>query len=576
MTEINGLYSSITYVDADNFTLDSVDSTGFTTYDSAGYVSDCALLSSCLAFYQGRLYHAGSDKYPESFWGSKPLDSSGNPQYDDYTLGSNTADAFKFTLSPVSTKVDKIESLVPCLNFLAICTFEGISKATGSTDVAITPSSIDVTPVVTTGCLQQITPFLLGIVMMYVHRSALVLYSLEFDIFYNAYNAMDKNLTNDQWPQSGLTQMCYFVGRPSGFVFARNDGELIWLSYMVKENINAANRILIGGTLVKVLSVGVMPRVNKYDQLWIVSERLVNGKTCRFVEYQNDDPVIPERDDFWSGDDNAIVDDLAWRNAMFEAQKQYIYMDAALTYDGSDYGVNAAATLTPGGLKGNGVTFTAGAAVFDATMVGRQLWKQAQNGAGTGRAEIVAYTSSTQVVCNILTAFDSLAAMPAGEWYLTTDTVYGAWHLEGETVKVLADGGEHPEQVVTNGSITLEYQASVIHLGEGYTGFTRSMHLGSGTPQVPSDARKMNVNRLGVKFLNTLGARYGTDLYHMSDFEFSKASDLMGRPSPLFSEHLVVSVQDDSDYSKHIYIQQIRPLPCTVEDMVPFIEFDET
>ena len=529
-----------------------------------------------VAFYQGRLYYGGTDRYPESLWGSKPLDSSGNPQYDDLTLGANPADAFKFTLSPITGKVDNIESMVPSLNFLAICTFEGISKADGGTaGQAISPSNINITPVVTTGCLQQITPFLLGISMLYIHRSALILYSLEFDIFYNAYNALDKTLTNEHWPESGISQMVYSVSRPMGFWFVRNDGVLIWLSYMVKENINAANRLLIGGTSAKVLSVGIMPRANQYDQPWIVSERVIGNRICRFVEYQNDDPVFPEKDDYWSGDANAVADDLQWRNAMWEAQKQCIYMDSALTYDGSDYGTIANATLTPGALTGNGVTFTASASVFDATMVGRELWKQAQNGIGGGRAQIVAYVNPTTVTCNILSSFDTVGVMPAGQWYLTTDSVSGAWHLEGETVKVVADGGEHPEQIVVNGVITLQYQASVVHIGEGYEGLTRSMHLGSNSPQVPSDARMANVNRVGIKFLNTLGARYGTDLYKMENFNFAQPSDLMGRPSPLFSEHLVVPVQDTSAYHKHFYIQQIRPLPCTIEDVTLFIDFDD-
>ena len=529
-----------------------------------------------VAFYQGRLYYAGTLAYPESIWGSKALDASGNPLYDDFTLGTNAGDAFKFTLAPISGKVDVIESLVPGLNFLAVCTFQGISKANGGTDGStISPSTVDITPVVTAGVLPQISPHLLGISMIYIHRTGLVMESLEFDIFYNAYNALDKTLTNDQWTESGISQMVYFVNRPTGFWFTRNDGILIWVSYMVKENINAANRILIGGTSAKVLSVGAMPRANEYDQLWIVSERTIGGKTHRFVEYMTDPAVIPERDDYRTGDDNEAVDDLRWRNAMFEKQKEYVCMDAALTYDGSDYGAVANATLTPGALTGNGITFTASNPVFDATMVGRQLWKQAQDGVGAGRAEIVSYVSSTQVVCNILTDFDTVAAMPAGKWYLTTNSLSGAWHLEGQTAKILADGGEHPEQVVTNGAVTLEYQASVVHIGLGYVGFIKSMHLGSGSPQVPSAAREMNVNRCGVKFRNTLGARYGTDLYKMKDFQFSQPTDLMGRPSPLFSEHLVVPVEDNASYKKHFYIQQVRPLPCNIDDITLFVEFGE-
>ena len=526
--------------------------------------------------YKGRMYFAGTDNNPQTVWASKPLDSSGNPQYDDFTLGTGLpTDAFSFTLSPINGKVDTVGALVPSLNFLGLCTFEGISRLDGDASGIVSPSTISVSPIVAVGCLQQITPFLLGVSMLYIHRCALALYSLEFDIYFNAYNAIDKTLVNDHWTESGIIQMCYFTSKPTGFWFLRNDGKLIWLSYMVKENINASSRMIPGGTLPKFLSIGVMPRVNKYDQLWVVVERVIGGRTCRNVEYMTDEQVTPELDDYWTGDNNSVPDIARWRNAMFEAQKQYIHMDASLTYDGSLYGTEAGASLTPAALVGDSVIFTAGAAVFTSDMVGRQLWKQAQDGIGSGRATILSVTSSTQVVCQILTAFDSVAAMPAGQWYLTADSVGGAWHIEGETVKVVADGGEHADLVVTNGAVVLQYQASVIHIGLGYTGMLRSMHQESGTPQIPSEGREMNVNRVMVKFLNSLGGRYGTDLYNMQEFFFNSPIDLMGRPSPLFSGHLLVPVQDSSELEKHFYIQQTHALPCIIEEVAPFTEFGE-
>lgn len=598
MTQVNNFNGAgvftITKIDTDNFSLNGINSTGYTAYSSDGYAMDKTQLVGAIAYYQGRKYYGYSDTYPESIWGSKPLDSNGNPQYNDFTLGATAADAFKFTLSPISAKVDKIESLVPTLNFLAINTFEGISKADGdSAGDPISPSTINVTPVVTAGCIQQITPFLLGITMLYIHRSGLIFYSLEYDIFYNAYNAMDKDLSCDQWSLStipngsGIIQMVYQVSRPTAFWFARNDGVMLGRTYMVKENINGIHRHVIGGANPKVLSVGIMPRVNAYDQLWIVSQRTVGGKTVCFVEYQTDDIVIPELDDYWTGDENKAADTLTWQNAMFEAQKQYVYVDAALTYDGSTLGLNAGATLTPGATTGNSVTFTASQAVFTASMVGQQLWKQAQNGVGMGRATILAFVSSTQVTCQVLTNFDNTNAMPAGQWYLTTNVISGIWHLNGDMVDVIADGGDASPvnsvldgagrslvQVI-NGAITLQYQASVVHVGEPYNGLIRSMAYEPQSQAGPTLAKKKTVNRLGIKFLNTLGARYGTNLYNMETVQFAQPSDLMGRPSPLFSGVKAVPQEDDSEYDKHIYIQQVRPLPCTVACVVPFVDSDD-
>lgn len=583
MTQLNnslhGTVYTITKIDANNFSLNGINSSAYTAYSSAGYASDKGLLPGAIAFYQGRLFYGYSDNFPESFWGSKPLDDNGNPQYDDLTSGTNPADGFKFTLSPVSGKVDKIESLVPTLNFLAICTFEGISKCDGGTaGDPISPSTIDVTPAVTQGVLQQISPILLGINLIFFHRSGLIMYSLEYDIFYSAYNALDQNLGNEHITQSGVTQLVYCNGRPPIFFYTRNDGTLVGVTFKSggrsNADINGAHRHLLGGMSVKTLSVGNMPRSTQYDQTWVVVERIIKSQTVRYVEYFNDVVIIPEADDYYTGDNNEATDDATWRNAAFEAQKQYVFTDANLTYDGSDY---ATVTLTPGALTGNGVTFTAGGNVFTASMVGQELWKKSMNGVGTGRALITAYVSPTQVTCNIESNFDSLSAMPISGWYLTTNIVTGAWHLEGETVGVLTDGGEHANETVLNGSISLQYQASVIQLGEQYLGLIKSMSVegGAAPGSGPSQGKTKLINRVDIHFLNTLGARYGSSLYTLQDTEFRTILDSTGRPSPPFTGIKNLVFEDTSESEKHVYIVQDKPLPCTILNVIPFMDVSD-
>lgn len=580
MTQVNsssaGQVYTITKVDADNFTLNGINSTGYTAYSSAGYASNKNLLPGAIAFYQGRLLYGYSDSYPESFWGSKPLDTNGNPQYDDLANGSDVTDGFKFTLSPTTGKVDKIESLVPTLNFLAICTFEGISKCDGgAAGDPISPANVDVTPAVTQGVLQQITPILLGINLMFIHRSGLILYSLEYDVFYNAYNALDQNLNSEHINQSGLTQMVYRNGRPPMFLSTRNDGVLIGTTFLLggKNNtaVNGCHRHILGGTSSKVLSVGNMPRDNAFDQTWLVVERVINGQTVRYVEYVNDEVIFPEEEEYFTGDEES--DDRTWRNAVFEVQKQCVFNDANLTYDGSDY---ATFTMTPGALTGNGITFTASGSVFTSAMVGREIWKKAVNGVGTGRAIITGYTSATIVTCNIISDFDTITVIPVNSWYLTTNVISGLWHLEGQTVNVVTDGGEHAQRTVSNGLINLQYQSSVVQSGLSYLGLLKSMSVEGGSPGQPSQGKTKICNRVDIHFLNTLGAKYGSSLYRLQDTEFRTINDLTGRPSPPYTGIKNLNFDDISESEKHIYIVQDKPLPCTILNVIPFfdISFD--
>lgn len=77
-----------------------------------------------------------------------------------------------------------------------------------------------------------------------------------------------------------------------------------------------------------------------------------------------------------------------------------------------------AATLTPGTgattVDTTGVTFTASAAVFAATDVGRVI----QAVTGGGKAEVTGFTSTTVVTATITEAFPSLTALGADDWRL--------------------------------------------------------------------------------------------------------------------------------------------------------------
>lgn len=77
-----------------------------------------------------------------------------------------------------------------------------------------------------------------------------------------------------------------------------------------------------------------------------------------------------------------------------------------------------AATLTPGAgattVDTPGVTFTASAAVFASTDVGRVI----DSATGAGLAEITGFTSTTVVTATITEAFPSLTALDAEDWQL--------------------------------------------------------------------------------------------------------------------------------------------------------------
>jgi hypothetical protein len=87
-----------------------------------------------------------------------------------------------------------------------------------------------------------------------------------------------------------------------------------------------------------------------------------------------------------------------------------------------EYGERPSATVTPSATTGTGVTFTASAAQFLASDVGRFIAILAGANAGA-RALITGFTSSTQVTGDVIDNFVTLAANAATDWKLTDSPV---------------------------------------------------------------------------------------------------------------------------------------------------------
>jgi hypothetical protein len=212
-------------------------------------------------------------------------------------------------------------------------------------------------------------------------------------------------------------------------------------------------------------------------------------------------------------------------------------------------------------------------------MVGREIWRKSVTGLETGRAVITGYTSTTVVVCEILESFDSTSAIPAGEWYLTADEFSGLEHLEGEVVSVCGDGGQHEQKTVTNGSITLDRQCSVVHVGLPYTGYLETNDLEGGGTTGVAQTKKKSVVAIGFRFLNTLYASYGIDYYRLQTIEQRTASMRMDRPPLPFTgdvkAHFPTQIQDDREggwqRQKRAIISQANPFPCQVQLVIPYM-----
>lgn len=146
-----------------------------------------------------------------------------------------------------------------------------------------------------------------------------------------------------------------------------------------------------------------------------------------------------------------------------------------------------------------------------------------------------------------------------------TSTITGLSHLEGETVQVLADGKVHPDCVVTSGAITLNYTASKVHVGYGFTSTLKPMK-----PDIEGTGISVIKHIFGaiISFYNTLGAKFGTSTSSMDTVTFRTTADEMNDSPELFTGAKEVPVGGGFEYEGDFIIQQTQPLPTTVRGLI--------
>jgi hypothetical protein len=285
------------------------------------------------------------------------------------------------------------------------------------------------------------------------------------------------------------------------------------------------------------------------DAVYVIVKRTLNGRTVRTIERQDDRNFTRLRDAFC--------------------------VDCGATLDNS-----IAATLTPGtGANVTGtedVVFTAGSSVFASGDVGQFIYydydyeevdDECVRQYKTAIAEITAYTSGTVVEATIREPWPSTAAIASGGWRLTTNTVGGLWHLEGETVKVLADGAVHPDVTVSDGTITLEQPAAVVHVGIGYTCDLKTLPIALEVQAFGQTFQK-NVNRVHLRAFTSSGLKAGPSFDKLREVK-QRTDEVYGEAPRLMTGRYNLMVSPSWDDDAPICVRQDDPLPLTLVALAP-------
>jgi hypothetical protein len=150
-----------------------------------------------------------------------------------------------------------------------------------------------------------------------------------------------------------------------------------------------------------------------------------------------------------------------------------------------------------------------------------------------------------------------------------TDSFAGLDHLEGETLAVLADGAAHPDVTVSSGAVTLDYEASRVHIGYVYDSKGQMLRLEAGARDGTALGKTRRVHQMAMLLHRTLGMEIGMDFDHLDEITFRTSADIDDAPPELFSGILRANVDGNYDTENQFCWLQRQPLPGTLLALMP-------
>lgn len=146
--------------------------------------------------------------------------------------------------------------------------------------------------------------------------------------------------------------------------------------------------------------------------------------------------------------------------------------------------------------------------------------------------------------------------------------ITGLWHLEGKTVSILGDGAVMPQQVVTNGTVSLPtgQTASKLQIGLPITADIQTLPLTYEALAFGEGIQK-NVNRVYLRVVKSSGVFAGPDFTHLTAYK-QRTTEPYGSPPSIMTQQIDIDIAPSWGTEAQVCIRQTDPLPLTVSAIV--------
>lgn len=597
MTEINDLQFTITNVNVNDFELKGIDGTSYTAYTSGGsadrthgqvtngnatsnntitwdevsgaesynvYKEDNGLWgfvgsTETTSFTEDNIAPDLEDTAPKwrqpfsapgeypgavglheqrSVWGGStdgPLEAylSQTSQFENFNVSSPTKASDAVTLRLVTGKGNEIRHFRSFREYLFCFTSGAVwTIGAGGDADAITPSSKQV-KVQEYLASTQVPPLTIKTALLMVAGKAdlgFEVHSIGEDINSGvAGNYVGSDLTvlaRHLFEGYTIKEWCY-IERPHRLILAiRNDGKLLCMTYLNEHQVFAWSLWETEGTYESLCHVPEGQR----DTAYFVVKRTINGVEEKYIE-QLADRIYDTIEDAFFVDSGLTLDNPVTISGATQANPVVITATAHGFSNGDKVKIRDVVGMT----ELNKFSFT----VANATANTFEL-------SGTDGTSYTAYESGG-------TAREEVT------------TISGLDHLEGRTdVIALTDGNLVKELTVSNGSVTIPDDASIIHVGLPYDALFESLPINMGAETL---GNRKNIKAVIMRMLETRGIFAGTTEDKLEEYD-TRSDENWGDPASTISDIIRINVTSDWKRDNGVIVKSDVGLPMTMLSVI--------
>ncbi len=274
VTAVTNATTATAVVQTHNFLVLPAVATDGTTQWSEGSFCTKNGFPRAVAFYEERLYLAGTTGQPQTIFGSVTAD------FENHTPGTEDDSAINVTIA--SDQVNVIKHMVPG-RFLQIMTTSSeftLSGGTGTT--AVTPTNVNVLRETTFGS-GDVRPLRAGASTIMIQKGGEKVKEVTFSLDTDGLVGRDLTVLGEHLARGGLTDMVWQQEPELVLWFVRGDGTLIGLSYDPANNTIGWHQHPLGGNGV-VESITAIPSGTE-DQVYLSVKRTIDGSVVRHIVF---------------------------------------------------------------------------------------------------------------------------------------------------------------------------------------------------------------------------------------------------------------------------------------------------